>query len=148
MKLQLRWRNALWLILPLLLWNIVLGPRITSQQILSDANSPQWLLIAENITRIAIFMLPLFIPLKLDSKRSKLGLGIFILGTLTYFSSWLPLLIAPQSAWSVSPAGLLAPRLTPLIPFIGIAIIGSSWTYGGISLIFILLHTWHGIYNL
>ena len=148
MKLEIRFLNSLWLIVPLLLWNIILGPHITNEKILSDANSPDWLLIAENITRMAVFILPIFIPMEWGSSQAKLGLAIFILGTLIYFSSWVSLLTAPQSSWSTSAAGLLAPRLTPLIPFLGIAVIGSSWTYASISLVFILLHTWHGIQNL
>ena len=49
---------------------------------------------------------------------------MYILGTLVYFASWLPLFMAPASAWSTSPAGLMAPRLTPFLSFLGIAIIG------------------------
>ncbi|MBN2502089.1 MAG: hypothetical protein JXB38_15000 [Anaerolineales bacterium] len=148
MKLPIRLLNSLWLMLPLLAWNIVLGPRITNEKVLSDAFSPQWLLILENVTRLAVFCLPLFIPLQLESRGSKLGLAVFIIGTLIYFTSWLPLLLAPESAWSNSAAGLLAPRLTPLLPFLGIALIGSSWPYAALSTAFIFLHTLHGVQNL
>jgi hypothetical protein len=33
MKLEFRLLNCLWLILPLLAWNLVLGPRITQEAI-------------------------------------------------------------------------------------------------------------------
>ena len=126
MKIELHLLNCLWLILPLLAWNLVLGPRITQVAIISDSHSPKWLLIAENIARILVFALPVLIPLPIGadwrSALPKIGLAVNILGTLIYFASWLPLLFAQASAWSNSPAGLLAPRLTPYFSFLGIAL--------------------------
>ncbi len=159
----LTWRNCFWLILPLLVWNLVYGPKITDPRITSDAHSPAWLLILENITRIAVFVLPLLIPLRIVGASlgevlptgsrlvlttSGMGLIMYIIGMLIYFASWLPLLFAPGSAWSNSLPGLLAPRLTPFLCFLGIAMIGHSWTYAFIGATFTLLHTWHGIQNL
>jgi len=148
MKLELRLLNCFWLMIPLLAWNLALGPRITQEQITSDSHSPAWLLNCENITRILVFALPLLLPLQWKETWSKAGLAIYLIGTLVYFASWLPLLLAPGSTWSQSAAGLLAPRLTPFLPFLGIALIGQSWPYGLVSAVFIFLHTWHGIQNL
>lgn len=148
MHFELRWLNCFWLVLPLLAWNIFLGPKITQEQVTSDAHSPGWLLMAENISRMAVFALPLLLPLRLPDMTSKSGLAIYVLGTLVYFASWLPLIYVPQSAWSQSAAGLLAPRLTPFLPFLGIALIGHSWLYIVLSGGFIFLHTWHGVQNL
>jgi hypothetical protein len=152
MRLELVWLNCLWLILPLLAWNGVLGPRITQDAITSDAHSPKWLLMSENILRVLVFALPMLMPLPgLVERQSGLhwaGLVIYILGTLAYFASWLPLLFAPTSGWGNSPAGLLAPRLTPYLSFLGIALLGGSWAFGIIAAGFILLHTLHGIQNL
>ena len=152
MKLELQWLNCFWLILPLLVWNLILGPHIMQATITSDAHSPKWLLIAENIARILVFALPLLMPLPRgadwQSAVSKVGLVVYILGTLVYFVTWLPLLFAPASAWSNSPAGLLAPRLTPFLSFLGIALLGVSWPYSAIAAVFIFLHTWHGVQNL
>src|SRR5512133_1062378 len=118
MKLALTWFNCFWLILPLLVWNIVFGAKITQEQITSDAHSPAWLLGAENVFRLATFILPLFLSLpgkaEWNSALPKVGLAVYIVGTLVYFSSWIPLMITPQSAWSQSTPGLFAPRLTPL----------------------------------
>jgi hypothetical protein len=113
----------------------------------SDANSPGWLLAAENVTRILVFALPLFLPLQVKDAWGKAGQIVYILGTLLYFASWLPLLFASASAWSNSGFGLLAPRLTPFLPFLGIALLSGSWLYGVISAVFIFLHTLHGIQN-
>jgi hypothetical protein len=136
------------LILPLLAWNVILGPRITDPRVTSDARSPRWLLWAENVTRIAVFVLPLFFPLQWVDTADRIGLAVYIAGTLVYFASWLPLMFAPGSAWNSSAPGLLAPRLTPFLSFLGIALIGGSWLYGLISAVFIFFHTWHGIQNL
>ncbi|HTX91665.1 MAG TPA: hypothetical protein VMC09_10655 [Anaerolineales bacterium] len=151
MKLQWNLLNCFWLILPLLAWNLVLGPRITQKAITSDAHSPKWLLIVENVVRILVFALPLLLPLPRSANWQfalRTGLVVYILGTLVYFASWLPLILIPDSAWSASPAGLLAPRLTPFLSFLGIALLGQSWPYGLLAAIFIFFHTWHGIQNL
>ena len=148
MKLGLTLWNCFWLILPVLAWNILLGPRITDPRITSDAHSTRWLLVSENIARLLVFALLLLIPFQAKDTLSRSGLLVYILGTLVYFASWLPLLLAPHSPWSNSTPGLLAPRLTPFLSFLGIAIIGASWPYGLVSAVFIFLHTWHGIQNL
>ena len=152
MKFELRWLNCFLLILPLLGWNLILGPRLTDPRITSDAHSPQWLLVAENVTRIVVFALPLLMPLprgeEWQSVLPRAGLIVYIAGTLVYFASWLPLLLAPASAWSNSLPGLLAPRLTPFLSFLGIALLAGNWPYGLLSAVFIFSHTWHGIQNL
>ena len=147
-KIELRWLNCLWLLVPLLLWNIILAPWITIEQVLSDENSPAWLLAAENITRIIVFSFPLFLPLRIRDSIDKTGLAVYLFGTMIYFASWVPLIWMPDSGWSQSVWGLLAPRLTPLMPFVGIALIGRSISYLVVSLVFIILHTWHGLQNL
>lgn len=147
MRIEIQLINCLWLMLPLLVWNIFLGPKIKDTHITSDSFSPKWLLVAENILRLMVFALPLLMPLQINDKTSVTGLWLYILGTLIYFTSWLPILFAPLSTWSNSSAGLLAPRLTPFLVFLGVALIGDSWPYGVISVLFITLHTLHGIQN-
>jgi hypothetical protein len=148
MKFELRWLNCLWLMVPLLAWNIILAPKITLDKVISDANSPAWLLLAENILRVIVFAFPLILPLRVQDTIGKIGLAVYIIGTLIYFASWIPLIWMPASIWSQSAAGLLAPRLTPLLSFLGIAMIGHSVPYAGFSILFTILHTWHGIQNL
>ncbi len=148
MKFELRWLNCLWLMVPLLAWNIILAPKITLEKVISDSNSPTWLLVAENIFRILVFAFPLLLPLRVQDTVSKTGLSIYLVGTLVYFVTWIPLIWMPDSTWSQSAAGLLAPRLTPLLSFLGIALIGLSAPYAVFSILFISLHTWHGMQNL
>jgi hypothetical protein len=148
MKLELRLLNGFLLILPLLAWNLALGSHLTQEAINSNAHSPGWLLVAENITRVLIFIFPLLLPIQLKDAWSKSGLVVYCIGTLIYFASWSPLLLAPESAWSQSTAGLLAPRVTPFLSFLGIALVCNAWPYAVISAVFIFIHTWHGIQNL
>ena len=126
MKLELHWQNCFWLLVPILIWNIALAPKITVKEVISDAYSPAWLLIAENIARILVFALPLLMPLQVKDDLSKTGLIFYLAGTLIYFASWIPLILAPGSDWSQGAIGLLAPRITPFLIFFGIALIGVS----------------------
>jgi hypothetical protein len=148
MKLELTLVNCFWLVVPLLVWNIAFGSKITQEAITSDAHSPAWLLGAENIFRIITFVLPLLLRMRIDDHLGKIGLAIYGIGTLIYFASWIPLMTAPQSAWSQSIAGLFAPRITPWIALLGVAFVAHSWIYGSIATVFIFFHTWHGIQNL
>ncbi len=148
MKLELHWLNCLWLMVPMLAWNIILAPQITLMKVISDANSPSWLLAAENITRLIVFVLPLLLPLRVQDMVSKTGMAAYLIGMMLYFITWIPLIWMPDSVWSQSAVGLLAPRLTPLLPFLGIALIGHSAPYAMISALFIFFHTLHGIQNL
>ena len=148
MKLEIHLLNCMWLLFPLIAWNIVLGPKLVDPRLTSDAHSAAWQLYAENGGRILVFALPLLIPLQLQDTMSRTGLNVYIIGMLVYFASWLPLILAPQSTWSQSSTGVLAPFITPLLVFGGIAMIGPSLLYGVISVLFIILHTRHGIQNL
>jgi hypothetical protein len=148
LKLALTWFNCFWLILPLLVWNIFFGAKIIQEQITSDAHSPAWLLGAENVFRLTTFILPLLLPMQWNTNLGKIGLAVYMIGALIYFASWIPLMIAPQSTWSQSIPGLFAPRLTPLMPLIGVALLAGSWGYGALATVFIFFHTWHGIQNL
>jgi hypothetical protein len=146
-SLEIRWMNCLWLLVPLLVWNIVLRPKLSDPRLTSDSNFPAWQLLTENGLRLLVFALPLLIPLQLEHGMSKAGLAVYILGTLVYFASWLPLLVVPVSTWSQSVLDEMALFVTPLDVFRGIALIGDSWVYGLISTAFTLLHAWHGIQN-
>ena len=96
MKVELRLLNGFLLILPLLAWNLALGSRLTQEAITSDAHSPKWLLVAENIARVLVFAFPLLLPIQLKDAWGKAGLAVYCLGTLIYFGSWLPLLLSPD----------------------------------------------------
>ena len=67
------------------------------------------------------------------------------MGLVIYYASWLPLIYLPETAWSTTAAGLLAPAYTPLIWLAGIALVGGSWLYGALSLLFVVVHVYHNV---
>jgi hypothetical protein len=69
----------------------VLEPLITQAAITSDAHSPKWLLMAENVVRVLVYALPALMPLpgraEWQSALPRAGLIIFVLRTLVYFAT-------------------------------------------------------------
>jgi hypothetical protein len=91
-------------------------------------------------------------PIRTETPIQKIGLTLYFTGTIIYFLSWLAQMYIPQSTWSLSLFGSLAPAYTPLIWLIGIGLIGSSlyfaspyrsWMYITLSIIFIAFHLSH-----
>lgn len=147
-KLQLTWLNGFWLVVPALLWNLVFASQLPQEIFSSDEGIPGWLLAAEGVLRIAVFAGPLLLHLRWESPLSRAGWILFVLGTLVYFASWLPLMNTPDSAWSQSSLGILAPYFTPLLFFLGMAMIGESWPFALAAVVFTAVHTSHGLYAL
>lgn len=117
-------RNGYWMMLPILLWNIVftisLPPQYSPAIFWKDI--PPLLAVCENFLRIVMFVMPAFLALRLLSKPHRLGLLLYLVGSTLYYSSWLALILAPNSAWSTSRLGFMAPAYTPLIWMIGLAL--------------------------
>lgn len=143
----IRFWNCLWFLLPVLIWNIVFTSRLTQKGFQEDDLVPKWLQITENILRFAVFLFPLVLTINLLSALNLFGLFLVIGGMAVYFLSWLPLMNAPKSRWSRSIPGILAPHMTPLLYFSGIALIGESWIYAGVGILFTVFHTLHGLYS-
>lgn len=142
------------LLLPAALWNILLAghlpPVFAATEFWRDIPAP--LGIAENVLRTAVFALPFLMPLRISVPGSGRALAVFIAGTAVYFASWLPLILAPSSAWSASMAGFMAPAYTPLFWITGIALLGRRlfwgrfyrpWMYLAIGIAFLITHIWH-----
>ena len=118
--------NCMWLLLPIMVWNWFLAnklPRAYATETF-DHSIPIFIVNGENIFRAMVFILPLLMPLRIETQTQKLGLGLYLAGTLIYFLSWLAQIYFPQSAWSLSAFGFLAPAHTPLIWLTGIGLIG------------------------
>ncbi len=144
------------LLVPALLWNLVfasrLPPAFSASVIARDV--PPWLTMLENGSRVVVFALPFFMPLDVAAPVQRERLGLFAAGTLVYFASWLPLLTAPSSSWSMSAVGFLAPAYTPAIWLLGLALLGRRlfwgasyrwWMYLPVSVVFLcahIVHTW------
>ncbi len=96
--------------------------------------------------------MPLLMPLMIETSRQKIGLGIYLVGVAIYFLSWVMQIYFPESSWSISLFGFLAPAYTTVIFLIGIGLIGDSLflkipyksiIYILISTTFVVVHTAH-----
>ena len=98
-------------LLPVIIWNVIFFKKLpiayTSEEIWD--NIPRWLDIAENVLRVAVFLLPLLLKLSWETKIQKTGLIIYAIGLLIYFASWVWQMYFPDSNWSSSLIGHMAP---------------------------------------
>lgn len=142
------------LLVPASLWNIALTKHLPSAFSLAEFSRgiPVPLVFAENSLRVAVFVLPFFMPLNLAAPTSKRALLIYAGGTLIYFASWLALILFPASSWSTSALGFIAPAYTPLLWLLGIALLGRQlfwgafyrwWMYLVLVLPFLATHVLH-----
>lgn len=146
--------NCIWLLIPIMLWNMVFIEKLpvvyATENFWKDI--PSFIAGGENFFRLLIFALPVLMPLRISTATQKLGMGLYVLGVLVYFGSWLLQMYFPLSGWSMSAAGFLAPAYTPLIWLVGIGLIGrelyfptpyEEWVYISISVMFVIFHVSH-----
>ena len=148
--------NCLLLLLPIMVWNLIFANKLPwaySEEVFSK-DIPSFITSGENIFRLIVFILPVLMPLRIEMQSQKFGLWLYIAGTAIYFVSWLAQIYFPQSAWSLSAWGFLAPAYTPLIWLVGIGLIGSafyfsspyrSWMYIITSVVFLGFHLSHAL---
>ncbi len=146
--------NCFILLIPIFLWNILFAtslPRGYSMEFFWK-DIPPIVGTTENILRIIAFFLPLLMPLTIKTTSQKIGLGIYLAGVAIYFLSWIMQIYYPDSTWSSSLFGFLAPAYTTIIWFIGIGLIGNKLfikipynpiIYITISAVFVFVHTTH-----
>ena len=148
--------NCFWLLIPLFLWNLVFANQLPDfyRDEAVWGNIPPTLEILEHVLRGMVFLLPLIMAFSLKSLIQKVGLGVFILGTLIYFASWIMQIGFPEGNWSQSLIGLAAPAFSTIVWLLGIALIGQkstlpipriSWLYGGSAIAFVIIHTAHSV---
>ena len=137
-------------------WNWVLANQlpIYFQPDIFWKDIPTGLAYGENISRVAVFILTLLMPISISTFTQKAGFLIYLVGLLVYFASWLILIYYPLSGWSMSMIGFMAPSYTPLLWLIGLGLIGNSfyfnlpfkpWLFIAISCLFLLFHNLHVI---
>ena len=146
--------NFFLLTIPILVWDYIFTdklPKAFQPEIFWKA-MPSYITNVENISRLIMFIFISLMPLKIKTNAQKKGFVLYVVGTLLYFISWLMLMYLPNSTWSISVFGLLAPAYTPLFWLIGIGFIGDSlyfnisykrWLYFLIVIIFLIFHNWH-----
>jgi hypothetical protein len=146
--------NCFILTIPILTWNILLTdqlPKTTKPDIELQNISP-FVIYGENIARVIVFTLMVFMPIQISKTIQRQGLILFLFGTILYFASWLVLIYYPDSSWSKSTLGILSPAYTPVLWLIGIALIGDTfyfnlpykrWIFISLSVIFLVFHNIH-----
>lgn len=146
--------NCFILMMPPLVWNLTLAGKLPGvfQPEIFQYNIPLAIAWGESISRFVLFGLAMLTMFSLDSKRQRWGMGIYIAGTLLYFASWLWLMYLPQSIWSNSVAGFMAPALTPSLWLLGIGLVGErfyfnlpyrKWIFPVVALVFLVFHNLH-----
>jgi hypothetical protein len=148
-------RNGIWLTVPILLWNAILASRLPAQ-FLPDIfwkEIPDVVAYGENSLRIVVvFAMPLFFSIGLSTKTQKQGLVWYLAGTAIYFLSWILQIYYPDSGWSTSMIGFLAPAYTPLVWLIGIGLLGEKFYfpvryrpvyYIAPAILFLIFHNTH-----
>jgi hypothetical protein len=136
--------NCFILIIPVLLWNAVFTSKLPAGYS-SDVGVSQAILILEHVLRIPAFLYPILLPLQINDRYSQIGIVIYFAGVVIYFVSWIMQLYFQEASWSTSTLGILAPAYTPLIWLLGIGLIGHSWFYVLISVLFSFIHVWHNV---
>ena len=145
--------NCFLLLVPIFTWNIYFINYLPIKYSNDNWNDiPPIIEYAENIFRFFIFVSPVIMVLSLKTKSQKIGLGLYILGVIIYFLSWSAHIYFPETVWSKSILGFMAPAYTTIIWFIGIGLIGKnsffkipymSVFYIFISVCFVIFHSLH-----
>ena len=146
--------SGFWLIILVLLWNVFLANKLPEpfNTDLFDKSIPNYVLYSETIFRILVFFIPILIKIGLKKDINKIGLVVYIMGVIIYFISWLLLIYIPNSSWSTSLIGFMAPAYTPILWLIGLALLGEKlfinlgykpWIYIVLSVFFIMIHSYH-----
>ena len=147
-------RNCLWLTAPPLLFNLafmgLLPPAFSAA--VFERDIPAAVAVPENILRVMLFALPVLMPLRVDTPRRRAGMAFYLTGIALYFLAWLPLMVMPESSWSTSLLGFMAPAYTPLLWLAGIALLGDTlflrvpyrwWFYLLLTALFLAFHNTH-----
>ena len=142
------------LTVPIVVWNLALTrflpPALASHEFSRDI--PALVTYGENTLRVVVMVLPFLMPLEVATVGQRRGVLLFVVGTIVYFLSWVPLMIVPQTPWSTSWLGFVAPAYTPLVWLVGLGLIGRRfylpspfrwWMYVGLACGFVALHVTH-----
>jgi hypothetical protein len=148
-------RNCFWLLLPILAFNLLFTHLLPAayQADIFWKDIPKAISVPENLFRILVMVLPVFMKLRISTANQRLGFGIYLFGLLVYFASWAALVLSPRSAWSTSEIGFLAPAYTPILWLTGIGLTGDELQFPKvsyrpriyliISAVFLLFHNLH-----
>ena len=142
--------NCFLLFIPILVFNILFFKKLPSHY-LKNISHP--IIKAETITRIITIAFSMIMAINIQNKAGKIGLIIYIIGIIIYFSSYFIEIYFPNTIFSKKLIFILAPYWTSVIWLIGIGLLGIKLfvnipyhftVYLIISVIFTIIHTIHG----
>jgi len=144
----------LWLVVPILLVNLFFAGQLPPMYARSVFwhDIPAVVAYGENVLRTLVIAVPLLMPLSLRGRRRRVGFAVYLAGLIAYLAAWFALILAPDSAWSTSAVGLLAPAYTPLVWAVGIGLVGQprylpavvrTWAYPAVAVLFTAFHLLH-----
>ena len=147
-------RNGLLLILPAMAITFGLWSQLPDAYAAESFNSgvPTWLLLAENVLRVAVFGIPAFLYFGARDVLQARGWYVYGLGMLIYLGSYLAQIYTPGSSWSTSLLGFTAPAWTTLFWFVGIGLVcANTWlpvpwhraVYLSVAVCFVVAHVAH-----
>ena len=147
-------RNGFLFMVPVMIWDSLLTASLPSMY----GNSAEWqaanpgLALAENLSRWLVVLLPILMPIRLRTRRQRIGLGVWVAGTAAYFAAWVAVIAWPGSAWSLGAFGFLAPAYLAFPWLVGIGMMSDRlyvpspyrwWQYVILSAAFTVFHTAH-----
>jgi len=146
--------NCFLLLIPVFIWNLIFVKSLPKGYAMDFfwKEIPAIIGNTENILRIIVFILPVSMLFSLQTKLQRTGFGLYISGIILYFLSWIVQIYFPESFWSKSILGFMAPAYTTIIWFAGIGLIGKnsfikipgmSAIYIVISTVFVIVHSIH-----
>ena len=142
--------NCFLFFIPILIFNIIFFKKLPSFY-LKNMSHP--IIIAETITRIITIVFSMIMAVNTQNKTGKIGLIIYIIGIIIYFSSYFIEIYFSNSLFSKNIIFILSPYWTSVIWLIGIGLVGNRLfinipyhftVYLILSVIFTTIHTIHG----
>jgi len=142
--------NCFLFFVPILLFNIIFFKKLPSHY-LKNISHP--IIIMESITRIIVIAFSIIMAINIKNEIEKIGLIIYIIGIIIYFTSYFMEIYAPNTLFGKNIIFILAPYWTSVIWLIGIGLVGNRLfvnipyhftVYLILSITFATIHTIHG----
>jgi len=142
--------NCFLFFIPILIFNILFFKKLSSYY-LKNISHP--IIIAETITRIITIAFSMIMAINIQNKTGKIGLIIYIIGIIIYFTSYFIEIYAPNTLFGKNIIFILAPYWTSVIWLMGIGLVGNRLfvnipyhftVYLMLSITFATIHTIHG----
>jgi hypothetical protein len=149
--------SCFWLVVPILAFNVLFAHDLP-RSYQGDAfrrDVPRAIAIPENVLRGLVLFLTALMPVaKAGARTRKVGVALYVAGTLVYVASWLVLMFFATSWWSASAVGFMAPTWTPILWLVGIVLISDErlavpirfyrrWMFVLLCVLFLFFHNLH-----